>query len=79
MVAPKYTPCAQLNDYMTSGTVVARRPPKMIALIGTPFGSSHFGESAGLFLAGEVKLGEGADAHEVLGLVVGDQVTLTSM
>ena len=40
---------------MTSGTVVARRPPKMIALIGTPFGSSHSGESAGLLLAGAVK------------------------
>src|SRR5687768_4570090 len=40
---------------MTSGTVLARRPPKMMALIGTPFGSSHLGESAGLFLAGAVK------------------------
>ena len=39
-VAPKNTPFIQLNACMTSGIVVARRPPKMIALIGTPFGSS---------------------------------------
>src|SRR3954452_21595212 len=35
------TPCAQSRDSVTSGTVVARRPPKMIAEIGTPFGSSY--------------------------------------
>jgi hypothetical protein len=34
------TPCIQLNACMTRGTVVARRPPKMMALIGTPCGSS---------------------------------------
>src|ERR1700760_3733639 len=55
MVAPKYTPGPQLNDSMTSGTVVARRPPKMMAEIGTPFGLLTSGESAGLFSAGEVK------------------------
>ena len=39
---------------MTSGTVVARRPPKMIALIGTPFGSSQNFERTGLLIAGAV-------------------------
>ena len=34
---------------------MARRPPKIIALIGTPLGLSHSGESAGLLVAGEVK------------------------
>src|SRR6195952_1487277 len=55
VVAPKYTPCVQLNDCTTSGTVVARRPPKMIAEIGTPFGSSQCFDSAGLLIAGAVK------------------------
>src|SRR5579863_5414854 len=54
-VAPKKTPCSQLKACMTSGTVVARRPPKMIALMGTPCGSSQNLLSAGLFVAGAVK------------------------
>jgi len=37
------TPCLQLNDSTTSGTPSGRRPPKIIAEIGTPAGSSHFG------------------------------------
>src|ERR687891_1757326 len=55
IVAPRYTPCVQLKDCSTRGTVVERRPPKMIALIGTPIGSSMRGDCTGLFFAGEVK------------------------
>src|SRR5215468_1131692 len=54
-VAPKKTPLTQLKACITSGTVVARRPPKMIALMGTPFGSSQNLLSTGLFVAGAVK------------------------
>src|SRR3954469_13394090 len=54
-VAPMYTPCVQLKLSSTSGTVVARRPPKMIALIGTPRGSFANGLSHGLFADGAVK------------------------
>src|SRR5215471_21122900 len=35
--------------------VVARRPPKMMALIGTPFGFSHAGSIVGHWEAGAVK------------------------
>src|SRR6266511_4570211 len=35
-VAPRKTPCCQSRDSVTSGTVVARRPPNRIAEIGTP-------------------------------------------
>src|SRR6266851_3463324 len=55
IVAPRYTPCAQSNDSRTSGTVVARRPPKIIAEIGTPLGSSASGVYAGLLVIGQVK------------------------
>src|SRR5271163_342706 len=55
IVAPMKTPCAQSIDSSTSGTVVARRPPKMIADIGTPFGSSAAGDHAGLLRIGVVK------------------------
>src|SRR5579884_60197 len=55
MVAPTYTPCSQSNDWYTSGTVSARRPPKRMAEMGTPRGSSQCGEIAGLFVAGVVK------------------------
>src|SRR5919199_1470350 len=40
-VAPRKTPCCQSRACATSGTVLLRRPPKMIALIGTPCGSSY--------------------------------------
>ena len=43
-MAPRYTPCTQLKLWSTSGMVVARRPPKMMALMGTPAGSSASGE-----------------------------------
>src|SRR6266508_5568403 len=51
-VAPMKTPCAQSRDSVTSGTVVARRPPKMIAEIGTPFGSSYSSAMIGHCLIG---------------------------
>src|SRR5207302_9715801 len=47
IVAPMNTPCCQSRDWVTSGTVVARRPPNRIAEIGTPFGSSHSGARIG--------------------------------
>ena len=47
LVAPINVPCCQLNDSVTSGTMPARRPPKRIASIGTPFGSSHSGAITG--------------------------------
>src|SRR5580693_6348870 len=55
IVAPMKTPCVQSEDSSTSGIVVARRPPKMIAEIGTPCGSLAIGESAGLLRMGVVK------------------------
>src|ERR1700678_1988195 len=41
IVAPRYTPLPQLNAWYTSGCVVLLRPPKIIALIGTPTGDSQ--------------------------------------
>ena len=35
-VAPMKTPCCQSRDWVTSGMVFSRRPPKMIASSGTP-------------------------------------------
>src|SRR5258708_39233594 len=54
-VAPRKVPCCQLKDSVTSGTTLARRPPKRIASIGTPLGSSHSGAITGHWLAGAVK------------------------
>src|SRR5258708_38693325 len=54
-VAPKKTPFIQLKACITSGTVVARRPPKTTALMGTPCGSSENLLKAGLLVAGAVK------------------------
>ena len=65
IVAPRNTPCAQLKDSRTSGTVPARRPPKMMAEMGTPCGSLAFGESAGLFCIGAVKRLFGSHAYEL--------------
>src|SRR6267142_2037232 len=42
--------------------VVARRPPKMIALMGTPFGSSHAGSIVGHCEAGAVNRAFGCAA-----------------
>src|SRR5688572_28280032 len=55
MVAPAYTPLLQLKVWNTSGIVVARRPPKMNALIGTPSGFSQSGSIVGHCEAGAVK------------------------
>jgi len=55
MVAPTYTPWPQLNAWKTSGMVSLRRPPKIIALIGTPWGSFASGASSGLLAIGAVK------------------------
>src|SRR5215207_8116131 len=54
-VAPRKIPCCQSRDSVTSGTVVFRRPPKRIAEIGTPFGSSHSGAMIGHCPAGVQK------------------------
>src|SRR5882724_8098237 len=55
IVGPTYTPCTQLNAWMTSGMVFERRPPKMIAETGTPLGCPAAGSSTGLFVSGAVK------------------------
>src|SRR5918997_4470287 len=46
-VAPRNTPCCQSKASLTSGMVLARRPPNRIAEIGTPAGSSHSSASIG--------------------------------
>ena len=55
IVAPMNTPCSQSKASVTSGTVVRRRPPKRIASIGTPFGSSYSSAIIGHCLAGVQK------------------------
>src|SRR5580692_1935530 len=62
IVAPIYTPELQLKAWKTSGIVVALRPPKIIALMGTPLGSSHAGSIVGHCDAGAVKRALGCDA-----------------
>src|SRR5205823_9221349 len=47
---------------VTSGTADARRPPKRIAEIGTPFGSSHSGAIVGHCDAGAVNRALGCAA-----------------
>src|SRR5512133_4406666 len=61
-VAPRKVPCCQLNASVTRGTTPARRPPKRIASIGTPLGSSHSGAITGHWLAGVVNLAFGCAA-----------------
>src|SRR5919205_2946155 len=51
-VAPMKTPWFQSRASVTSGIVVFRRPPKKIAEIGTPFGSSYSGAMIGHCLIG---------------------------
>src|SRR6185369_14705902 len=70
-VAPRKVPCCQSNDSVTSGTMLARRPPKRIASIGTPFGSSHSGAITGHCLAGVVKRAFGCAALRPLSGVHG--------
>src|SRR5262245_41949618 len=55
MVAALYTPKGQLNAWLTSGTAVERRPPKMNAEIGTPLGSLYAGSAEGHCDMGAVK------------------------
>src|SRR3954462_5299345 len=55
MVAPTYTPWTQSNAWNTSGIVSLRRPPKMIALIGTPSPFSTAASRTGLFFIGTAK------------------------
>ena len=50
------TPCCQLNAWYTNGTHVGRRPPKRMALIGTPAGFSQSLSMIGQFLLGEQNL-----------------------
>src|ERR687897_3215500 len=54
MIEPRNTPWSQSNDSVTSGTLVARRPPNRMAEIRTPFGSSHSGAIDGHWEAGVV-------------------------
>src|ERR1700679_2135152 len=55
MIDPRNTPCSQSRDWNTRGTTEARRPPRRMAEMGTPLGSSHSGAMAGSWLAGVVK------------------------
>src|SRR5437868_3990939 len=54
MIDARNTPWSQSNDSVTSGTLVARRPPNRTAEIGTPAGSSHSGAIDGHCAAGTV-------------------------
>src|SRR5712692_884926 len=54
-VAPRNVPCCQSRDSNTSGTPCCRRAPNKMALIGTPLGFSHSGESVGHWVEGTVK------------------------
>src|SRR6266540_2226466 len=62
IVAPAYTPELQLNDWYTSGSVCARRPPNTIALIGTPSGASKPGSTIGHCATGAVNRALGCAA-----------------
>src|SRR5687768_18163396 len=55
MIEPRNVPCVQSKASVTSGTFVARRPPKSMAEMGTPAGFSHSGEIDGHCDAGAVK------------------------
>ena len=54
-MAPKNVPCVQSRASFTSGTTVARLPPNRIALMGTPFRSSHSSAITGHWAADTVK------------------------
>src|SRR5688572_16800722 len=66
MVAPMYTPWVQSNASKTKGIVLARRPPKMSALMGTPLGSLASLARAGLFVMGAAKRLLGCAAFSLL-------------
>src|SRR5205807_308813 len=54
MIEPRNTPWSQSKASVTSGTLVARRPPNRMAEIGTPAGSSHSGAIEGHWEAATV-------------------------
>ncbi len=62
MIEPMKVPCSQSRASCTSGTTVARRPPNMIAEIGTPLGSSHSSAIDGHCAHGTVKRALGCAA-----------------
>src|SRR6476659_8028091 len=62
MIEPRNTPCCHDVASVTRGTLVARRPPKRIAEMGTPFGSSHSGAIDGHCAAGAVNRAFGCAA-----------------
>ena len=62
MIDPRNTPWRQSNASVTSGTTNERRPPKSMAEIGTPAGSSHSGAMAGSCDAGAVNRAFGCAA-----------------
>ena len=64
-VAPMKVPWFQSRACVTSGTLVARRPPNKMAEIGTPRGSSHSGAIDGHCEAGTVNRALGCDAGVV--------------
>src|SRR5262249_52053286 len=71
MIEPRNVPCCHDSASFTSGTVVARRPPKRIAAIGTPAGSCHSGAITGHWLAGTQKRAFGCAALRPLAGVHG--------
>ncbi len=66
MVAAANTPCIQSLVSNTSGARRARRPPKIMAEMGTPIGSSNFGLMLGHCDAATVKREFGCAALPVL-------------
>ena len=69
--APTNTPWVQSRASITRGATFALRPPKTMAEIGTPCGSSNFGEMLGHWLAGAVKRLLGCAAFSLLAGVQG--------
>src|SRR5512142_1163356 len=61
-VAPRKVPCCQSKASTTRGTMPPRRPPKRMASMGTPLGSSHSGAITGHCRAGVVKRALGCAA-----------------
>src|SRR5271169_159871 len=70
-VEPRKVPCCQSKASVTSGTMLARRPPNSMASIGTPLGSSHSGAITGHCRAGPVKRALGCAALRPLAGVQG--------
>lgn len=67
--APMKTPCCQFLASYTRGTPSGLRPPKRIASMGTPFGSSQAGSIIGHCPAGEQNLEFGCAASDLDPLV----------